>query len=133
MKKFIPLIALIALVCITFMSCLHHDNDISITYNDEDEHYSMKASFSKRKVKAVERYMDRMLGDVTDMSFVNTRINGKIALDDHTIFFIKKYPGYIKIRLNKYENTEEAYERIRAMCEGMKDVLIDKEVVVRVE
>jgi hypothetical protein len=133
MKKFIPLIALISLACITFMSCLHHDNDISITYNDEDEHYSMKASFSKRKVKAVERYMDRMLGDVTDMSFINSRINGKIALDDHTLFYIKKYPGHIKIRLNKYENTEEAYERIRAMCEGMKDVLIDKVVVARMQ
>jgi hypothetical protein len=133
MKKFIPLIALLALACITFMSCLRHDNDISITYNDEDEHYSMKASFSKRKVKAVERYMDRMLGDVTDMSFINSRINGKIALDDHTLFYIKKYPGHIKIRLNKYENTEEAYERIRAMCEGMKDVLIDKVVVARMQ
>ena len=133
MKKFVPLIALLALACITFMSCRHHDGDVSITYNDAEEHYSMNAHFSKRKIKAVERYMDRMLGDASDMSFVSTRINGRIALADHTVFYIKKYPGYIKIRLNKYENSEEAYERIREMCEGIKDVIIDKEVVVRVE
>ena len=133
MKKFIPLIALIALACITFISCRHHNSDVSITYRNADEHYSMQAEFSKRKIKAVERYMDRMLGDVTNMSFINSRINGKIALDDHTIFYIKKYPGYLKIRLNKYENSEEAYERIRAMCEGIEDVLIDKEVVVKVQ
>ena len=134
MKKFVPLIALLALACITFMSCRrHHDSDVSITYYDGDRSYSMNAQFSKRKIRQVERYMDRMLGDATEMSFVNTRINGRIALDDHTIFYIKKYPGQIKIKLNKYENSEDAYERIREMCEGIKDVIIDKEVVVRVE
>lgn len=76
--------------------------------------------------------MDRMLGDAGDMSFVNTRIDGKIALNDHTIFYIKKYPGHIIIKLNKYENSEEAYERVRNMCEGIEDVIIDKDVVVRV-
>ena len=133
MKKLVPLIALIALACITFMSCRDHNRDLSITYHDADEHYSMHAHFSKRKIREVERYLDRALGDATQMSFVNSRINGKIALDDHTIFYIKKYPGHIKIRLNKYENSEAAYERIREMCEAMKEVIIDEEVVVRVE
>ena len=130
MKKLIPLIAL---VCLAAASCWHHDHDLSITYNDADNYYSMKANFSKAKTRLVERYMDRMLGDATSMSFVNTRIDGTFALDDHTVFYLKKYPGYIKIKLDKRQNSEKACERIRAMCEGIKDILIDKEVVVRVQ
>ena len=133
MKKLIPLIALIALACITLLSCHHHRRDITISYNDADGYYSMNAYFDRRKIREAERYMDRMLGDVSNMSFVNSRIDGTIALEDHTIFYIKKLPGHIKIRLNKYENTKEAYERVREMCEGFKDVLTDKEVVIRVQ
>ena len=120
MKKFIPLVAL---VCLAAASCWRHDHDLSISYNDADNYYSMKANFSKAKTRMVERYMDRMLGDATSMSFVNTRIDGNLALDDHTVFYLKKYPGYIKIKLDKDKNSQEGYEEIREMCEGMKEVL----------
>ena len=112
-----------ALACITATSCIHHDHDISITYNDADYYYSMNAHFSKSKTRDVERYMDRKIGERSSMSFVNSRIDGELALDDHTMFYIKKYPGYLEIELNKDENSDEAYERIRSMCEGVKEVL----------
>ena len=57
------------------------------------------------------------------MSFVNSRIDGTIALDDHTIFYIKKYPGFIEIELDKDKNSDVAYRRIKSMCEGIKRVL----------
>ena len=59
----------------------------------------------------------------SNMSFVNSRIDGKLALDDHTTFYIKKYPGYLQIKLDKDENSAEAYERIKSMCEGIKKVI----------
>lgn len=133
MKKLIPLIALIALACVTLLSCRHRDHDVTITYHDGDRSYSMSAQYSKRKIRAVERYMERMLGDESNISFHKSRINRKIILDDQSIIYIKKYPGRIKIKLNKYENSEYAYERIREICEGIEDVIIEKEVVVRVE
>src|SRR5687767_7547787 len=124
MKKLVPLTALIALACITFISC-HHDHDMSITYNDEDGYYSMNAHFNKNKMWEVERYMDRMIGAATKMSFVKTRIDGELALENQGTFYIKKYPGHIKIKLDKEKNSEEAYETIREMCEGMTAVLED--------
>lgn len=133
MKKLVPLIALIALACITFMSCRHHDRDVSISYYDGDRSYSMNAYFSQRKIRKVERYLERMLGDDGNRSFAHSRINGRVRFDDDGIIYIKKYPGHIKIKLNKYENSEATYERVREMCEGLKDVIIDKEVVVRVQ
>ena len=118
MKKLVPLFAL---ACITFISC--HNHGVSISYNDADNYYSMNAYFSKNKMRDVEHYMDRMIGRRSNMTFVNTRIDGNLGLDDNTTFYIKKYPGHIKIELDKNENSYEGYERIRSMCEGMKEVL----------
>lgn len=92
----------------------------SLTFSESDHYYSMNAHFSKSKTRNVERYMDRRIGTRSNMSFVNSRIDGKLALDDHTTFYIKKYPGLIKIKMNKDENSYEAYHRIKAMCEGIK-------------
>ena len=61
----------------------------------------MEADFNKNRTRAVEEYMDEKLGSVTNMSFVNTRLNGKIALGDNTNFYIEKYPGYMRIKLDK--------------------------------
>lgn len=133
MKKLVPLVALLALACITFISCRDHSRNVSITYYDGDRSYSMNAQFSKRKIRDVERYMERMLGDESNISFHKSRINQRIRLDDESIIQIKKYPGRIKIKLNKNENSEEAYEKIRALCEGIEEVILGKEVVVKVD
>lgn len=82
----------------------------------------MKASFSRGKTGAVERYMDDML-ESGSMSFRHTRIDGDIALDDHSIFYIKKRAGYLYIRFDKDQNSDAAYYKIKAMCEGIKRVL----------
>ena len=113
---------------ITAFSCMHSNDNghTSLTLSESDQYYSMNARFSKSKTRDVEEYMDSTIGTKTNMSFVNSRINGKLALDDHTTFYIKKYPGHIKLKLDKDENSYEAYHRIKAMCEGIKKVLNDK-------
>lgn len=105
-------------------SCRWHDNEnTNISYSEWSHYYSMKAHFNKNKMRKVENYMDEKMGDQSDMSFVNTRINGQIALDDHSNFYIKKYPGFLEIKFDKYKNNEESYQRIKAMCEGIKEVV----------
>ena len=74
MKKLVPLFAL---ACITFISC--HNHGVSISYNDADNYYSMNAYFSKNKMRDVEHYMDRMIGRRSNMTFVNTRIDGNLG------------------------------------------------------
>ena len=68
--------------------------------------------------------MDTRIGTGSNMSFVNTRIDGQLALDDHTTFYIKKYAGFIQIKLDKDENSDEAYQKIKSMCEGIEKVLV---------
>ena len=105
---------------------MHNYRDINITYSEFDHYYSMNAHFSKSKTRDVEEYMDSRIGSRSKMSFVNSRIDGTLALDDHTTFYIKKYPGHIEIKLNKDENSQESYHEIKVMCEGIKKVLVNK-------
>ncbi len=109
---------------LVFTSCRWSDHNIAIHYNDSKRYYSMEADFNKNRTRAVEEYMDEKLGSVTNMSFVNTRLNGKIALGDNTNFYIEKYPGYMRIKLDKEKNSYSSYERVRSMCEGLKKIFI---------
>ena len=112
------------LIFASLTSCRWHDNgNTDISYSEGSHYYSMKAHFNKNKTRKVESYMDERIGDRSNMSFVNTRIDGQIALDDHTTFYIKKYPGFLEIKFNKGENSYESYQRIKAMCQGIKEVV----------
>jgi hypothetical protein len=102
---------------------MHNDGNISITYNDSAQYYSMNAHFSKRKTRKLEYYMDQKIGAGSNLSFVNTQSDAIFTLDDHTKFYLKKTPGHIEIKLDKYKNSDEAYHRIKSMCEGMKEEL----------
>jgi hypothetical protein len=115
---------LLLLVSLTgFTSCRWSDHDITIHYNDNKRYYSMEADFDEHKTRAVEEYMDKRLGSVTNMSFINTKLDGQLVLDDHTNFYIEKYAGYLRIKLDKEKNSYSSYERIRSMCDGLKKVL----------
>lgn len=112
-----------ALVCIILISCMHNDHDINIAYSEDDHYYSMNAHFPKNKTRDVDEYMDDRIGRRSKMSFVNSRIDGTISLDDHTKFYIKKSPGVLEIKLDKDENSDEAYHQIKLMCQGIKKLL----------
>lgn len=124
MKK-LPALSFYAIACaITLSSCVrNHDSGLSLTYTESDDYYSMNAEFSKSKTRAVERYMESKIGQTTKTPFTSARIDGTVALDDQTTFYMKKSPGTLKIKLDKDENSEEALEKIRSMCEGLKGVL----------
>lgn len=90
----------------------------------ESEHYfKLFAHFNKNRTRNVEVYMDKKIGTASNMSFVNSRIDGKLALDDHATFYIKKYPGYLEIKLDKDENSSGSYKEIKDMAEGLKSVI----------
>jgi hypothetical protein len=108
--------------CSMLLSCRHH-GDLDIKVTESKHHFSMEAWFHEYRTRDVEEYMDKKIGKESDLSFVNTRMDGKIRLDDHTTFFMKKSPGHLKIDLDKHKNSVDSYREIKAMCEGIKEVL----------
>lgn len=122
MKRLAITFCLLSAVC--FFSCRYFDNDnINIGYTETGHYYTMKAHFGRNKTRGVEEYMNSKIGTASNMSFVNTRIDGQLALDDHTTFYIKKYPGFLEIKLDKNQNSYEGYQEVKAMCEGIKEQL----------
>ena len=120
----------IAMACSLFILCfslscsqLNNNDNVSIKVKDTDHYYKIVAHFNKNKTRSVEKYMDAKIGRTSNMSFVNTRIDGELALDDHTTFYIKKYPGFVEIKLDKDENSDEAYYEMKSMSEGIKKLL----------
>jgi len=120
MKK-LPVLFCALVICTIIVSCRFHNN-VSISYSENGHYYKMKANFSRSKTGAVERYMDDMLA-IGSMSFRHSRIDGELTLDDHSTFYIKKRAGYVYIKFDKNENSDEAYYKIKSMCEGIKRVL----------
>lgn len=118
-------VSLFILACLVIASCRHHHGNTSISFSESDHYYSMKALFPKSKIRQVDHFMDRYIGNRSNMSFVNTRIDGQISLDDHTSFYIKKRSGYLFIKLDKDENSEESYKQVREMCQGIKALLAE--------
>ena len=120
-KNSFVLMCNLLLVCFC-LSCTQSNNDnVNINISESEHYYKMLAHFSTGKTRDVDVFMDHKIGKRSNMSFANSRIDGKLALDDHTTFYIKKYPGYLQIKLDKEENSAEAYQRIKSMCEGLKN------------
>lgn len=104
---------------------MHNDHDTSISYSENHKYYSMNAYFSNNKMRAVEEYLDNKIGRTSNMSFMNARIDGTLALDDHTTFYIKKSAGTLKIKLDKDKNSDHSYQEIKSMCQGIKSILTE--------
>ncbi|MEO9070653.1 MAG: hypothetical protein ABI261_06430 [Ginsengibacter sp.] len=105
------------------LSCVHNSGNTNIQYKETEHSYSMKADFPENETKEVEEYMNRTIGTINNMSFINTEIDGSLSLDDHTIVYIKKSPGILYITLDKDRNSDESYQEIKSMCQGIKKVL----------
>ena len=76
------------------ISCLYrHHRGTSIHIKESHTFYSMEAYFDKSKTSKVQQFMNSELGDRNSVSFVNTRTDAMITLDDKTTFYMKSNPG----------------------------------------
>ena len=107
-------------------SCFHvHDRDISITTTDDDDEYEMEASYGRNRTHAVQVYLNEHLINSSSRAFRNKTIDDEITLDDKTTVYINSYPGELRIKINKTANSEESCERVRELCEELKEILED--------
>jgi len=121
MKK-LAILLLVLLPGIMFISCGFPDGSISIKHSQYDHYYELTAKFNPEKTTEVDRYMDKELS-ARNMSFVNTRMDGEVTLDDKTTFYIKKSPGYLHIKFDKEKNSYEAFVKVKSVCEGINEVV----------
>ena len=109
-------------LCIAIISCGFPNGSISIKHSQYSHYYEMTAKFNPDRTAAVERWLDKELS-TGDVSFTNTEIDGDITLDNQATFYMKKSPGFLNIKLDKEKNSDEIYRKVRAVCEGINDVV----------
>jgi hypothetical protein len=108
-------------------SCLtHHHGDTSISISETKDSYSMFVHFDKEKTGEIQRYIDKQIGRANNISFVHTEMNATIMLDDETKFYIKSFPGELKIKFDKTKNSYRSYTEIKRMCMGVKAIIEGK-------
>lgn len=102
----------------------HHNHDVSISINDDEDIYQLSARFDDSKTKAVLHFIDKYAGsNEIFKSGGNVEIDATTTLEDNIRIYIRSYPGRLKIKFNKEENSEESYEHVKDMCEGIKELL----------
>ena len=121
MKKITILLCVLALLT-TIISCGFPGGSIDINHSQYGHYYEMTAKFNPDKTIQVDKYLDRELSG-GDRVFVNTRMDGEITLDNNTTFYIKKSPGYLKIKFDKVKNSDEAYSKVKSVLDRIGEVV----------
>lgn len=83
----------------------------------------MTASFDRNKTKAVLHLLNDRLHTYNSLSLKNSSIDEEITLEDGTNFHMVSRPGKLKIKIDKTENSEEAFVKVKTMCDEIKDLL----------
>lgn len=121
MKK-LPVFVCVLTLVTTIISCGFPGGSIDIKHSQYSHYYEMRAKFNPDKSTKVDRYLDQELSS-GNMVFVNTRMDGEITLENKTTFYIKKSPGYLKIKFDKAKDSDEAYTKVRSVLDRIGEVV----------
>jgi hypothetical protein len=126
MKKNFILLAVGIFLTGMFSSCYNYsynDDDVAISIKENSNEYKLLARFDKNKTKAVQNYIEDYTANIGLFKAGNNKVDGIVTLNDNTTVYIKFKKGRLKIKLDKEQNSEQSYEKIKEMCEGIKELL----------
>jgi hypothetical protein len=115
----------LSLFCLcTLQSCFHHNNhDIKISVDESGGTYKFSASFPEDKTGKVHRLINKSISPNGLFASANDYMDINTTLQDKTTFAVKASPGIIHIKIDREGNSPASYERIKEMCEKIKNTL----------
>lgn len=108
--------------CIRYHSEKNWHGNASLIVKESDDHYKLDARFKHSVTGTIERIIDTELYSNAGY-YEGNEMNGFITLKDDSKIYLKLRSGRLKIRLNKEESSEAAYERIKQISEQIKLVI----------
>ncbi|MDE3252250.1 MAG: hypothetical protein KGO92_05540 [Bacteroidota bacterium] len=102
---------------------LYNNNNISIRVKETDDSYSLYASYNRHNARRLQHFISKSLH--TNHFSDNSYMNSYITLEDNTHFYIKTRPGNLYLKLDKRNNDEEGYIRIKKLGEEIKRKLAE--------
>ena len=119
-------IALLLISISLVPSCIHHNNhSLYIKVDESDAGYKFYASFPDDLTSKVHHVVNNSISPNGLFGSANDFMNINTTLQDQTTFAVKASPGFIEIKINKRENSEASYDRIKEMCAKIKRSLKD--------
>jgi len=107
-------------------SCrIHHNQSMNIQIDESDASYKFYASFPEDLTSKVHRVVNKSISPNGLFASANDYMNINTTLQDQTKFAVKASPGFIEIKINKRDNSEASYYRIKEMCAKIKRSLKD--------
>ncbi len=104
------------------LSCnIGNNTKVSLTESKTD--LSFSAKFPERKTASVQEFINDQLEHKSTFNTYNSEVEGTITLNDQTTFKLTSKAGKLEINFNKAENNEGSVQRIKKLCEGVKEVL----------
>ena len=72
----------------------------------------------------VYEYVNSSIEPQSLFTSADDRVDVSMTLGDGTTFRIKAYGGELNLTFDKRSNSRESYNRIKKLCEGVKEVVI---------
>ncbi|MBC7849756.1 MAG: hypothetical protein H7Y31_08470 [Chitinophagaceae bacterium] len=116
-------ILLFLLICASLISCRskHHTQ---ISTSDSGNELRFTAFFPTSKTEKVERFIHKSLQPANLFANGHEEVDATMVLSDDTRLHIKSAAGRLKIEFDKNRNSEASYERVRKLCEGIKEIIV---------
>ena len=86
----------------------------------------MYASYDRDKARKIQRLLDRELNVDIGRSGRHTHVDATITLDDRTTFYMRAFPGELRINFDKTRNSEDSWIKIQDVCEEIKEALEER-------
>ena len=100
---------------------LYHNDNISINISESAKTYRFYARYNSQRTADIQHYLFTHLHPKKAVDYAS--LDEEVILDDMTSINIKTAPGKLQLILNKEKNDFEAYARIKALGEGLKQQL----------
>jgi hypothetical protein len=101
------------------------NNSIDISFSENKVTAGLAASYPKDRSAGVHEYIRNYFG-LTDLPGMSALEVKQYETPDGSMRFdIKSKDGYIRIVMNKAQNTREAYVKLRGAVEGLKTALAE--------
>jgi hypothetical protein len=121
MKK-ITLLLLISILVLT--SCYNNKKNISVSIKENEDKLVMNAVYRTSRTQRVENYIQSRMQPTTSFDNTDNSSNTTLIEDGNAKFYVQSSRGNLHIKLNKNENSEQSYYRVREMCEEIKEIIV---------
>lgn len=122
-------------ICIFIMllsGCIHYQTDrvrhgrLSVTMKESDSQFRLDAKFKHSQTDDVARIIRQDLGRIVSDE---ENLSATFTIRDDDKLFVRLRKGRLKIRFDKDENDEAAYERVKKLADHMKAMVTSEQAL----